>query len=140
MLQIGSVGASSRQCGLNKFMQPDPSIHNTALRFANALVAGDFAAAHDMLTKVHQLEISADDIRQHYQSMISYTEDPPDTIKAGLLLPPSETDGIPDGLGWAFVDIDSLNSPNGSWLECVGLLITEEDSRHAIRQIVWGRP
>ena len=121
-------------------MEPDPSIAEIGIAFARALVAGNYQAAYGLLSQPVQWELSADNLKASYEAMISYTNSPPDTIKVGQLFPPGETDGVPDGLGWAFVDIDCLHSPSDCWLECVGVLVAAEGSRHVIREIVWGRP
>ena len=121
-------------------MQPDAAITDLALTFARALVSGDFAAAHRLLTPELALETSADNLRGEYELMTSYWDGPPDTVQVGQVLPPPESNGVPDGLAWVFVDIDRRNGPGGAELECVGVLIVAGSSALAISQLVWGRP
>ena len=119
-------------------MHPEPSIARTGLAFANAIVSGEFAAAHAMLTDALRREMSGDDLRANYEQMLSYTKSPPDTIKLGQVLePPAD---VPGALGWAFVDIDGLHGVDACWLECVGVLVVNEGARQAIADIIWGRP
>jgi hypothetical protein len=121
-------------------MQPPSFIADTGLAFAKALVAADYASAHAMLSASLRREMSADDLKARYQQMVSYADAPPDTIEVGQLFEPPESDGVPDGLGWAFVNIDCVNSPDDCWLESIGVLVVNEGPRQAIHQIVWGRP
>jgi hypothetical protein len=116
-----------------------PPVIEVAMAFAHALVAGEFAAARRMLTNSLQNETSVDELQENYDPMTSYWDGPPDTVKVGMVLPPHETNGIPEGIGWVFVNIDRHGS-EGALLEGVGLLMTEEDSRFAIKHIQWGRP
>jgi hypothetical protein len=122
-------------------MQPQPSVADTGLAFAKSLVAGDYASAHTMLSESLRRELSAGDLKAHYEQMVSYTKAPPDTIEVGQLVEPSERDGVPNSLGWAFVNIDCVKpTSTDCWLESVGVLVVEEGHRRAIQQIVWGRP
>src|SRR4030095_8052275 len=105
-------------------MQPQPSVADTGLAFAKSLVAGDYASAHTMLSESLRRELSAGDLKAHYAQMISYTEGPPDTIEVGQIFEPSERDGVPNSLGWAFVSIDCVKPTSADcWLEQVGGLL-----------------
>jgi hypothetical protein len=121
-------------------MQPNVVITELALAFAHALVAGDFQAAHRMLTPELAEESSTDELRDEYESMVSYWIGPPDTVKVGQVLEASVTDGVPDGLGWVCVDIDRLNGPGGCDLEGVTVFIKAGANGPVISRLVWGRP
>jgi hypothetical protein len=120
-------------------MQPELSIADTGLAFARAIVAGDYAAAHSMLSEQLRREMSTDDLKANYDQMVSYTDSPPDTIEIGQLFEPFDSDGVADGLGWVFVNVDCLHGPDGCWLESIGVLVVSEGPRQAIAQIMWGR-
>lgn len=121
-------------------MVPNPSIADIGIGFARALVAGQYAKAHTFLTAKLQRELLPADLQAHYEAMVSYTTVPPDTIKVGQIFEPSAADGVPDALGWVFVDIDCLDSPDGCWLERVGVLVVEDGAQRAIDYVEWGRP
>ena len=122
-------------------MQPQPSPAGTGLAFAKALVAGDYASAHAMLSESLRGELSAGDLKAHYEQMLSYTNAPPDTIEVGQIFEPSDRDGVANSLGWAMVNIDCVKPTSADcWLEQVGVLVVSEGDRQAIQQIVWGRP
>ena len=116
-------------------MRPFETIGDTALRFAKALVAGDYAAAHSLLTQSLQEEESAATLKASYDLMVSYTEAPPDTVKVGQYLSSGENDGVPEGLGWVCVDIDCLHSDIDAWLEGVTVLVVCDGPRHAIGRV-----
>ena len=101
----------------------------------------DYASAHTMLSESLRREQSPGALKAHYEQMVSYTEAPPDTIEVGQLFEPSEQDGVSNSLGWVFVSIDCVKPTSADcWLESVGVLVINEGNRHAIQQIVWGRP
>ncbi len=121
-------------------MQLSASIENIALDFTYALVAGDYAKAHGLLTPSLQQAESTADLKASYQAMISYTKAPVDTIEIGQTMPAREVDGIPESLGWVTVNVYCLHSPHDTWLEGITVLVVSHGSRQAIGRIVWGRP
>jgi hypothetical protein len=121
-------------------MQPTPTIADVALSFARSIVAGEYETAHSMLSESMRRETSASDLRANYEQMVSYTTSPPDTIKIGQLFEPSDKDGVPGSLGWAFVDVDCVNSSDDCWLESIGVLVISESAGQVIARIEWGRP
>jgi hypothetical protein len=118
-------------------------IGELALKFAHALVAGDYDKAHDLLSLPFQRRVSPADLAQHYDSMHSYVPEAADTVELGQF----DGSGLQRELGWQWVTIGRLLSPtepwrlnSGHWNEGVVLMIVEEDDRLAIGDIVWGRP
>ena len=121
-------------------MQSDAPISDIALNFTRALVAGNYAKAHAMMTPSLQQDESTADLRASYDAMVSYTNAPPDTVEIGLLMAAGEADGVSDGLGCVCVNVCCLHSPRDTWLEGVTVLIVRNGSQQAIGRIVWGRP
>jgi hypothetical protein len=114
-----------------------------ALKFAHALVAGEYEKAHGLLSLPFHRRVSPAELAQEYDSMHSYVPDPADTVESGELVDA----GSQGALGWQWVTIGRLRSPveplklnSGHWNEGVMLLIVEEDDGLAIGDIVWGRP
>ncbi len=107
-----------------------------ALAFANALVAGAFDLAHDMLADAIKAEYSSSSLQQTYQNMINYFLVPPALTSVEYRMddwqyPPKQTADI----GWAYVSIHSDCEGEG-----VTVIVCKEQDRYAIRHIEWGRP
>ena len=118
----------------------DLLLADLGLEFARALVAEEYARAHGLLSDSLRKDLSSDDLRVSYESMISYTSEPPDTVEVRATLVPPGTRDVINEFGWVFVSIDRLKSTHGCWLEGLDLLIIQENSRPVIQEIVWGRP
>ena len=81
-----------------------------SLKFARALVTGDFEAAYDLLAPALREKRSLPDLRSEYEGMVSYFNSPPDDV--GLL----DVDYEGDNCYWAYVAIDNrrTHSPKRS--------------------------
>ena len=113
------------------------SIEDIALKFAHALVAGEYDKAHNLLSLPLQRQVSPADLAEEYAAMHAYAPAPADTVESGGLL---DADPPPDALGWQWVRIERWQAPDGWWSEGVALLMVNEDGRLAIGDIDWGRP
>jgi len=61
--------------------QPSDTPHGQfALHFARLLVAGCFDSTHSLLSRALREAISPDQLREEYESMISYGHGPPDFV------------------------------------------------------------
>jgi hypothetical protein len=118
--------------------EPRPQGHvETARAFALALVAGDFAEAHAMLSPAAAVAMTAADLAQNLAQMLAYSGE--DASGAEVSVEATMTDWpdrYPDDMGWAYVSISKL-SDIGGFSEAVTLVI---DRASKVRDIVWGRP
>lgn len=107
-----------------------------AVRFANALVSGDFTQAHSLLTPDLGADLSPDRLRETYEGMIEYGDGPPTEIE---LITTLETwqwpEPQPTDLGWAYVAI-----AGDGHSEAVTVIVESVEGKPAIRHIEWGRP
>ena len=111
------------------------SVHaSVALKFATALVAGDFAKAHAMLTPALTATLSPDALESQYREMVSYFSEAPSTVQVVNTLE-EWPDKQPGDLGWAYA---AIWGDEGS--EAVTVVVTGQGGRPAIRSIEWGRP
>jgi hypothetical protein len=110
-----------------------------AVAFASALVKGDYAAAHALLTPVLGRVLSAERLREELFAMFSgYSEGKPERIwfdEADNGITETWPGKSPGDVCWAYVGIEGEN-----FLEAVSLLIQEEAGKLAIGDIIWGRP
>ncbi|MCU0565260.1 MAG: hypothetical protein MUF49_01525 [Oculatellaceae cyanobacterium Prado106] len=110
--------------------QPDA----IALTFARHLVAGDFAAAHQMLTAHLRNTISLEQLQTAYEQMIAIGQELPDQVEVISVLTEwlerQEADW-----GWVYVAIASSHFAEG-----VAVVVTTEEDQGMIREITWGRP
>lgn len=105
-----------------------------AVRFADALAAGDFAAAHAMLTPGLRDELRVETLRGTYEEMIEYGDAPAESTQ--LIITMEEwADRQPDDAGWAYV---AIQGPEFS--EAVTAIVGRAGDDLAIRRIEWGRP
>jgi hypothetical protein len=104
-----------------------------ALNFAEALIAADYQTAYGMLTPA--VGLSASDLQQNFESMISYWETEPTHAEVIETL---ETwpDFQPTDRLWAYVSIDDALR----YAEAVTVVVAEDGDRLKIRYIEWGRP
>jgi len=103
-----------------------------ALRFAEALMSGDFRGAHALLALPLAAELSPSDLEIRYNEMLALYEDvPPVRVEVTGTL--EEWSGKQEGdRGWAFVAIDGPNYAEG-----VAVIVTQES---LIRDVEWGGP
>ena len=113
-------------------MEPSQTYQGAvALRFAEALVAGDFARAHSLLSPSLSEMLPPSQLRSEYEAMIEYGEGPPDLVEVMNVLdewPAKE----PHDVGWAYV---AVGGPGYS--EAIAVIVTDTG---LIREITWRRP
>ncbi|HZS05074.1 MAG TPA: hypothetical protein VFD58_09590 [Blastocatellia bacterium] len=106
------------------------------LSFAQALVEGDFKAAHELLSEPLKVEWPPSRLEEALISMVAYGDGPPDKIE---LISFDDMHTWPTrqcaDLGWAYVAIcgDGFN-------EAVSVVVATDGGRHVIRDVEWGRP
>ena len=104
--------------------------------FAQAIVSGQFAAAHAMLSDTLRQEVHPQDLENSYNEMIGYGEGPPNLIEA---INVDSMEGWPSrqerDVGWAYVAICGEG-----YSEAVSVVVAEEGGREVIRKVEWGRP
>ena len=107
---------------------------NLALKFANALVKGEFEVAHSMLSSTLREKMSIEDLSCDYEEMIEYGTGPVTETIATL-----EMQDYPDrqnnDLGWAYISMSGED-----FSEAVAVTVCEEDNSKKIRELEWGRP
>jgi hypothetical protein len=109
-----------------------------ALKFAKALGAGKYDAAHTMLSPVLRQSISAAELAQKYKAMVAEggPADYIDVIDAANDLPGKQTGDV----GRAYASISGPLAAGGSWKEGVAVVVTQLGEEQLIREIKWGRP
>lgn len=104
--------------------------------FASAIVAGDFSAAHAMLSNALKQELRPQDLSSSYDAMIEYGDGPPDLIE---VIQVDDMEGWKSkqkgDIGWTYVAICG-----DGYSEAVSVVIAEEAAGPVIRMIEWGRP
>jgi hypothetical protein len=114
-------------------MPPEPSpeseVTRVAVAFADALVRGDWPAAHAMLAPSLRDDWQPSDLQGEFASMTSYWDKPPTSTE--LAMADSER---------AYVAIYSVSESYGTVQEAVDVRVVNEDGRWLIDDIVWGRP
>jgi len=111
------------------------------LAFAQAVVTGDFEAAHGMLSSNLQLQTSSSKLRLELANMLSiYDELYHDQHVTDVQLisaddmaqwPTREAHDV----GWAYVAISGVN-----WSEAVAGIVEDSEGVDRIRELEWGRP
>lgn len=111
-------------------------LERIALEFANALVAGDFGAAHALLTKGARAKWPAAALRERYGEMTGYFPEPPEAPELDYTLDPGESSLCKRGdLGEAYVSIHCADEGEG-----VLVVACREDDSARIRRVEWERP
>jgi hypothetical protein len=101
------------------------------LRFARALVAGDFDAAHALLAPPLAEVLPPQALRSRFEAMIEYGGGP--ATEARVMSAHGEwPDRRPGDAGWAYVAITG-----DGFSEAVSGVVTEQGR---IRELEWGRP
>ena len=103
--------------------------------FANALVKGEFEAAHSFLSPELRLKYSPSALKREYDSMIEYMQP---VANVGVVVVnnrsmPGEQDM--DAEGWAYVSIEGEG-----WSEAVVVTVRAFESEYLIAELIWGRP
>jgi hypothetical protein len=116
-------------------MEPrDSDQGKIALKFANALVSGDYETAHKMLSAALREKLSLSKLQETYEAMIEYGNSPPDFIDVMNILDNWSSKQNED-IGWAYVAISG-----DGYGEAVSVVVSQEDEKNLIRDIEWGRP
>ena len=107
-----------------------------AFAFAQALVNGQYAAAHALLSDALKQEVSPQDIESSYKQMIEYGEGSPSRIE---VVNADNMNGWSSkqerDLGWAYVAICG-----DRYSEAVSVMVAQEKEGEVIRKVEWGRP
>jgi hypothetical protein len=111
------------------------------LAFAQAVVAGDFEAAHGMLSSDLQQQTPPSELRLEYDDMLAtYDELYGDrqvtdvqlvTVDDMAQWPARDAHDV----GWAYVGISGVN-----WTEAVAGIVEDREGVDRIRALEWGRP
>jgi hypothetical protein len=100
-----------------------------ALKFAQALVAGEYRLAHGLLAEVLRLQLTPRDLQELFEEMIEYWNgELPNYIEVNIVDYSEEE---------VQVYVPICMDGNG---EAVTVIVTEIDGQLLIREIDWGRP
>lgn len=102
--------------------------------FANALVAGEYNVAYNMLSTSLRAELSLVQLKEKFESMIRYGPSAPNSVKVMSFLNNYASKEALD-IGWAYVAING-----DGFCEAVSVIVTQEETKPVIRHIDWGRP
>ncbi|WP_103668298.1 hypothetical protein [Pseudanabaena sp. BC1403] len=102
--------------------------------FANALVEGEYNVAFNMLSAQLQIEFTPLSLKEKFEYMVGYGCSDPDFVE---VMSAEDDWYIKEALdiGWAYVAISG-----DGFGEAVTVVVTQEQSKHVIREIDWGRP
>ena len=112
----------------------DPPHLKVARDFALALVAGDFDAAHRMLSVVASKQSTAAKLKTKYAAMMKGFGPPPEIVEVGGVLD-EWPDRKPGDAGWVYVAMTGEGESAG-----VTVVVAEESGKLVVRSIEWGRP
>ncbi len=103
-----------------------------ALEFATALANGKSEDAYQLLSASISEEWSPSTLQKTYEEMIEYFDTPTNYIHVEVVT----TDGLePQDIGWAYT---SIGYDGGG--EAITVIVCNEQGKHLIREIEWGRP
>jgi hypothetical protein len=108
---------------------PESEVARVAMAFVEALVRGDWPAAHAMLAPPLRDQCPPGALHRQYAAMTSYWDKPPESLK--LASADSER---------AYVALYSTSETVGTVQEGVDVSVVRQDGRWLIDDIVWGRP
>ena len=104
--------------------------------FANAIVSGDYEAAHALLSESLKRAWPPARLEAEFAAMIDYGEGPAEDVE---LISVDKMMGWevrePADVGWAYVAISGEG-----FNEAVSVIVASEGGRYAIRELEWGRP
>ena len=104
--------------------------------FANAIVSGDFEAAHALLSESLKGEWPPARLEAELAAMIDYGVGPAEDVDlVGVNNMLGWEAREPADVGWAYVAISGEG-----FTEAVSVIVAREDGRFAIRELEWGRP
>jgi hypothetical protein len=103
-------------------------------QFARAIVAGDFEAAHRLLTPDLRLRVSPAGLKATFEKMIDYGDGPITHVEVMNTLEewPARKDG---DVRWAYAAMSG-----DSFCEAVTVVVARYGSELLIRELDWGRP
>lgn len=109
------------------------SAEQTAVEFARALLARDYASAHAMLTPAYQLVLPSDELRASFEDIV-----PPDwadgTVEHGQTM--TEWPGKqPQDMAWVYVVIGG-----DVYSEAVTVVVSDQAGQPRVRDVEFGRP
>jgi hypothetical protein len=105
-----------------------------ALQFASAMTKGDFPSAHSWLSQAQKDQLSIDQLKEKFESMIAYSGESAESAEVMETMeewPQKEANDI----GWAYVAISGK-----SFSEAVTVVVADENGHQVVRDVVWGRP
>jgi hypothetical protein len=115
---------------------PIKPFEEVAIAFASALVEGNFAAAHALLSSSLKETVSSVSLRDAFLRMVRlYEPEKPTSIHFAdfsMETWPAKQSG---DVGWAYVSICG-----DSFVEAVTVVVSDLDGSLLIRDIEWGRP
>jgi hypothetical protein len=107
------------------------------LEFARDLAAGDFDAAHRLLSSSAQSSLPATELRRQYDLMLSVYDDkspgPIEFVMSDSML--GWATRQPGDIGWAYVAIEGAG-----WSEAVAGVVADDGGQARIRMVEFGRP
>ena len=109
-----------------------------ATAFAQALVEQRYNDAHAMLTRNLRSNISSDDLRTEYETMVEYGTGP---VKVDGYIHTMEDWPAkqPNDAGWVYVSISGEDFAEAVTV-VVTVVVSAEGNELKIRDIEWGRP
>jgi len=116
--------------------KPDMSQPHIVLadKFARALGAGRFDAAHALLASDQKKALSVSALKKEYEEMIAYGPGPSKHVEVMQALD-TWPEKKKDDVGWVYVAI-----AGDSFSEAVTVVVARTGAGLAIRSIEWGRP
>lgn len=114
--------------------ESDPPFARFAVRFATALAASDFDAAHALLGSALKASVTPERLARDYADMIEYGEGPATTVRLVNTMEDWTGRG-PQDLGWAYVAISGEEFD-----EAIVAVVAQEAAGMVVRQLEWGRP
>ena len=93
-----------------------------AIAFAYALVAGKYKIAHEMLSASLQETISIEHLKEKFETMIEYGDNPPNYVDVDVAM--DDWPGKQESdIGWAYTSIGG-----DSYTEAVTVIVTQEQT------------
>jgi hypothetical protein len=116
-------------------MEPQQTAHGRiAAEFGNALIAGEFGRAYEMLSSGAKATRDEAVLRGEYLKMVEHFESPPNFVQVMEAMT-EWPDKQPDDVGWAYA---AIAGDGGS--EAIIVIVASEGGKHLIRSVEWGRP
>ena len=120
----------------NYMVNPTGVVGALAVSFANAIISGDFEAAHALLSESLKGAWPPVRLRAKFAAMIDYGDGPADDVELINVDDMAAWESRePADIGWAYVAISGEG-----FNEAVMVIVAHEGSRDTIRALEWGRP